>query len=673
MSEYGPKTFLHDSLKRFDDPIWTVERTDNCLVYSLSDHKGRKAAFLGAYQYVHLRRECFLNVFLRDFSTTTDFFVIPDRVTFIFVVCASVFRSAVLLKMAAVIGSPPGFQELFTNISFKFNPTESEDVVQSLKRIYGGKFNSLDNRDLLSSLHLLLKHGFVSDNKLTLIEEFVAPKSKQKEQITEIIKSFKESREQQVDPDKELRGRQDEIKKITKKLETKGQSLVVNLFGSAGVGKTTLAKRVCSKWQGKYFVCDLREAKDMKAISINMMSSLRLTVPIGYVDKNSVVTKIHEKIQPFGQSVIFLLDNVDHFTAGQGKEGKALKTAFVQFLVRLLKFGGKDKKTTLKLLLTSRTQLQDATKVNNIEVKSLQSSFSEDILNSKGMVNVNTHQKNDLISISKGIPLVLKGLAAILRQERKSPDDLIASVEKGKSVTSTKSNLEEDAKEKPFNFKEEGLDIGQLSAIMEMFNTLPTDSLEVSAVSVSLFCGPFSASTAANILGLSSTEALAQLEGLVTSAIISVVDEEAKEVMYDIHPLLRKYADSIKDDEKFCMAYLEAKERFYQHFMAKMEKIAKLIEPNYVSAFQQFETDRANYEFTVEISLHSDCFSVPGEFRENALIASLFNAMLTEEKKIKLFHSWAEMCEDDGRSGRGLAVMYLCPLICGTQSKYNLI
>ena len=593
-----------------------------------------------------------------------SFFTLAD-VMFIFPVCA-----AVRLKMATVIRSPQGFQELFTNISFRLNPIESEEVVQSLKKNYGGKFNSLDNQDLLSSLQLLLKHGFVSDDKLTLIEEFVAPISKQKEEIEEMIKTFKGSREQQVDSEKELPGRQDEIKKITKKLETKGQSLVVNLFGSAGVGKTTLAKKVGSKWQGKYFVCDLREAKDMKAIYLNIMSSLGLTVPIGYVDQNSVVRKLHENIQVSNQPVLLLLDNVEQFHR-QGKEGNNLKTAFVQFLARLLEFDGKDKETSLKLLLTSRTQLQDATKVDNFEVKPLESFFSEEILISEGMVNVNTHQKNELMSISKGIPLLLKGLAAILRQERKSPNDLIAGVEKEKSVTPKKSKLEEDAREKQFNF-EEGMDKSQLSVIMEMFNTLPTDSLRVSAVLVSLFCCPFTASTAAEILGLSPSEALVQLEGLVTSAILSVVNEEAKEVMYDMHPLLRKYADSIKEDAEFHMAYLEAKERFHQHFMTNMRKIAKRIEPDYARAFQSFETDRANYEFTVEISLQPDYFSVPGEFLDNALINYLFDATLTENKLIQLYHSWAEMCEDDGRSGRGSAVTplyvthyhYHCDLYC---------
>ena len=566
-----------------------------------------------------------------------------------------VLRSAaVRSKMAAIaIESPTGLQQLFTNISSKFNPTESEDVVQSLKRNYGGKFNLLDNLDVPSSFQLLEKHGHVSDNKLTLIEEFVAPKSTKVKDIQKAIKSFKASLPERVESRKELQGRRDEIKNITKRLET-GESSAVNLFGSAGVGKTTLANEVCSKWRGKHFVFDLREAKDMTAIYLNMMNSLGLTVPIAFIDQNFVVTRIHEQIQhkSEGQPVLLLLDNVDQFTAGQGKEGKNLRTAFVQFLEKLLEFVGKEKKT-LKLLLTSRAQLQDAKKVDNFEVKSLESSISEKILVSKVVANVNDNQKNKLIQISKGKPLLLKGIAAILRQERKSADELIAGVHKGKVFPPKKSTSEVDAKERPFNFEEEGVDMDQLSAIREMFDTLPTDRLKVSAVSISLFCGPFSVSTAASILGVSLPETLAQLEGLVTSAIIFVVDEEAKEGMYDIHPLLRKYADSIKDDATFRKAYLKAKGRFHQHFMAKMGKIAKLIEPDYVRAFRLFEAERPNYEFTVEISLQPEYFSVPAEYNENGLIASLFNAMLKENKQIKLFHCWAEMCVDDGQSGKG--------------------
>ena len=39
---------------------------------------------------------------------------------------------------------------LFRDISLKFSPAESEDVVQYLKTIYGDQFKPLGNQDLLS-------------------------------------------------------------------------------------------------------------------------------------------------------------------------------------------------------------------------------------------------------------------------------------------------------------------------------------------------------------------------------------------------------------------------------------------------------------------------------------------------------------------------------------------
>ena len=85
--------------------------------------------------------------------------------------------------------------------------------------------------------------------------------------------------------------------------------------------------------------------------------------------------------------------------------------------------------------------------------------------------------------------------------------------------------------------------------------------------------------------------------------------------------------------------------------MSKIEEIAKYIEPSYVRAFHLFETDRGNYEFAIEISLQPEYFIFLGEFHETALIASLFIAMLNEMKRMKVFDSWAEMCDDDGKTG----------------------
>ena len=525
--------------------------------------------------------------------------------------------------------------------------------MKSSKTIYGEQFYSLENQDLISYFMRLYELGYVSETKLTLVKDFVASLSHKENEIKEMVENFIASHPPQADPEKELQGRSKDFQNITGKLRTNLTS-VVNLHGSAGVGKTRLAKEISSKWSGRSYVFDLREAKDTRELYLNVLNGLELTVPVGKMSLGYVVYKVIENVwkDNGNQPVLFVFDNVEHFTEGKGKEGLNLKKAFIQFLERFLNM------KALGILLTSRTEMKVKNLVDDYELEPLNNAFSEKILFSKDLSSLTIQQKDreKLLDACKGKPLLLKGVKAVLFQRRKSPSDLASELEKlasseEKIDTAVTSKAEEDAKEKPFDFQAEGIDEIQISVIKEMFHTLPSDCLKLSAVSISLFRGPFTTSTAAQVLGINLSEAVAQLEGLETSEITSVVNREAKELMYDIHPLLRKYADSIKNDAQFRESYTEAKRRFQAHFVSKMKVIAKLIEPDYVKAYNLFQNERPNYEFSIDISLLPEFFSVPSEFHDITLIASVFIAMLSNEKQTELFHSWAEMCKEDTKSG----------------------
>ncbi|XP_015747896.1 PREDICTED: uncharacterized protein LOC107327669 isoform X3 [Acropora digitifera] len=539
---------------------------------------------------------------------------------------------------------------LFRNISSKFSPVEAAEVVKSSKRIYGDQFGGLESEDLLSCLNLFLRLGYVSNEKLTLIREFVASKSNNKEEIKKTIDNYIQVNPFQVASEKKIQGRDNDITKITGRLKA-DRTAIINLHGSGGVGKTTLAKEICAKWRGESHIFDLREAKDMRALYVKVMNTFGLAVPVGYIDGSSVVEKILEQafMKSEGLPVLFLLDNADQFTLGQGKEGKNVKTAFMQFLGKLARYDEKRKTRELRILLTSRTSVKEASKVEDYELLPLKDTFSENILLSNKNADINTEQLKKFSLACNGKPLLLHGLRAILEQGRKIPSDLLNELEK--YMQSHKEKGDEDAKEKALDLDNEGVGSGEKSVLHEMFNTLTSDSLKESAVSISLFCGPFSAATAAVILGISLEEAVLQLEGLETSAIISVENREAKELMYDIHPLLKKHAESIKNDEQFLESYRKARKRFYDHFMLQMKKIARFVDANFVKAFKMFTSDDANYKFAIEISLEPEFFSVPGEYHENTLIVSLMNAMLSSRKRRELFNSWASLCGVDTETG----------------------
>ena len=565
----------------------------------------------------------------------------------------------------------PRFDQLLKDVVDDLSPEELEYAVSSIKTNFEkGKFTDKGDQDLYSCLHLFANQGLVSEDNLTLLEKFVVtPKTSKKKGIEEKIEGFKAIRLQEVKESKaatsrELTGRHSDLTKVMSRLTTGGSS-VINLYGSSGVGKTRLANEVLSKWQGTQankFNVDLREIDKMEDVHFHLLQVLSTEseeTTVSY-EANPVILKMMQLRQREQGNILLLFDNVDQFSGGKDEAAVRRNTNFVSFLQRLTsgKTGGE--KSSLKILLTSRSAFRHG--VENYEVRGLERVSSWELLQRQGTPAIQGGQRERLVEMCRGKPLLLNGMAAILRQEIADAERLLGTIEQELAVEQSQDTGDEQTEKKDmFDVNEEGIDEKQLSCLRKIFFFLPSKTLKESAVSVSLFCRPFSLDAAAEILGVNVSEAAIRMEGLRNSQVVFVVPE-AKELLYDIHPLMRKFLKSIGNSKAFVEAYQKAKDNFCKHFVSQLITIAALLDKDYVKALDSFDFQKPNFELALDISMKSGYLLFSQEHRKSVLVCYLFEAMIIDQRRRRqIFHTWAKKIEEDGKEGKDIlffAVQY---------------
>ena len=552
----------------------------------------------------------------------------------------------------------PRFDKLLKDVVDDLSPEELKYAVSSIKTNFEkGKFADKGDQDLYSCLHLFANQGLVSEDNLTLLEKFVVtPQTSKKEGIEAKIRGFKAIRLQEIEEPtaatrKELTGRHSDLVNVMSKLRTTGGSSVLNLYGSSGVGKTRLATEVLSKWQGMMkFKVDLREMERMEDVYFQLLQALMIgskeTTTVSY-QANPVIFKMRQLMQRGQGDILLLLDNVDQFSSGNSKAATSLNDDFVTFLQRLIIGRAK---SSLKILLTSRSAFRHG--VDNYEVKGLEKISSGELLQRQGTPAFHGRQRERLVEMCRGKPLLLNGMASILRQEIADAERLLGTIEQELEVEpSQDAGNEEAEKKETFDAKEEGIDEEQLSCLRKMFFFLPSKTLKESAVSVSLFCRPFSLEAASKILGVNVSEAAIRMEGMRNSQVVSVVPE-AKELLYDLHPLMRKFLKSIGNSKAFVDTFQKAKDNFCSHFISQLTTIAALLDKEYVKAYDSYDFEKLNFELALDISLKSSYLLIPRQLQESVMICYLLEAMLNDQKqRRKIFHAWAEKVEEDGKEG----------------------
>ena len=129
--------------------------------------------------------------------------------------------------------------------------------------------------------------------------------------------------------------------------------------------------------------------------------------------------------------ILLLLDNIDKFAGGDDEVSASLNANFLMFLQRLL--GPKDYagRSKLKLLLTSRSTLRHAklANVDNYEVMALGNASSCALFQKQRIGSVREGQIEKILQICQGNPLIIKGMAAILRQQIADDTRILETIE----------------------------------------------------------------------------------------------------------------------------------------------------------------------------------------------------------------------------------------------------
>ena len=567
----------------------------------------------------------------------------------------NVAKMASLETSSATGDISPHFDKLLREISSELSPEELKHAVSSIKSNFKGEFEDQQEHDLYSCLHLFANQGLLSEDNLTLLESFVnTPRTSKKKSIQEKIQGFKSLCLQEVKTREELAGRGHDLEKVMTML-TAGS--VVNLNGSAGVGKTTVAVKTLSKWPGRKFKVDLRGVSEMKTVHFHVLNALMGSgQTVVSCEANPVIGQMQQLMRDGQSDILLLLDNVDQFAGGEGETATALNANFVTLLRRLVRLRGNSK---LKILMTSRITFRhgDSVEVDNYEVKALDKAVSSALLPTHRDRSLEDKQSREkLLEMCRGNPLILNGMAAILRQRIADDKKLLETIEQETVTEPTETGLpptEKVSQEREmFDYKKEGIDKEQENCLRKMFFFLPSKRLKESAVSVSLFCRPFSAEAAAAVLGVDSSEAVIQLEGLRNSKVVSVYPE-AKVLSYDVHPLMRTFLRSIGYTKIFIKVYQKARDRFCDLFMNQVKDISDLLDQDYIEAFKRFDLDKPNFELALNISVKSDHPFIPEEHHESVMIFYLLEAMLDQKQQRTIFNSWAEKAEEDGKEGKG--------------------
>ncbi|XP_048576595.1 uncharacterized protein LOC5518589 isoform X2 [Nematostella vectensis] len=504
---------------------------------------------------------------------------------------------------------------------------------QETKKRFGDKYTLSSQSDMYPVLKKLENHGQIDGSDFTLLDCY-AEKSANREELKNELAEYKAK--SYHPKSQQIVGREKDLDGLNKLL---GNRFIkaVNLFGASGVGKTTLAQVVakgfCQTNGFRHLCVDLRDITDISNVHFQLLQAFGLTC----WDKDIQRLYSHlnaSKDNESRKSTFLLLDNVEQLLT------KA-RSDFIAMLSSLMA-SSISSSGEFKILITSREEVKELSlKMKGFSEKMVEKwdvGFSKRfIVGQSKMSEAKANEENDVLGeiakLCENNTYLLQGFAQIIR-EGTEPQEILQQIK----MQLANADVPE-----------------QFACINKVFESLPNSNVKNFAIKISLFRRSFTGSMAQRLTDSPTLiDACFDLEILARHKILNVVDPEDKsgERAYDIHSIFHEFVDNyLCHKPEFASIYKAGQETFFRLFTQKLEKLSKLLETEFVEAYNQLEGDRPNFEFSLEIASQKDdkwFLLYSDEYYTSAYLSTLFECLKDVKQRKKLYEGWSKTAESEG-------------------------